>query len=63
MPILPLISFVVVAVIWLAVLLSVLPSGLGAGMEVWINLFVLIGFPLAACWAYLRVRAARRESD
>jgi hypothetical protein len=61
MPILPLISFIVIGVIWLAVLLEVVSNGFGQGQHLWINLFVLLGFPLAAYRAYLRMRAARGE--
>jgi hypothetical protein len=63
MPLLPLISFVVVGVIWLAVVLTVLGEGFGPGMHLWIQLFVLLGFPLAAWRAYVRIRAARGDLD
>jgi hypothetical protein len=63
MAILPLILFFVVAVIWLAVLLTVLSDGLGPGMHLWIQLFVLLGFPLAAYWAYLRIKSAKGEME
>ena len=59
MPVLPLISFAVVAVIWVLVLLSVIADGLGQGQRLWINLFVLLGFPLLAYRSYLRIKAAR----
>ena len=63
MPILPLIEFVVVGVIWVAVLLTVVSEGFGPGMDLWIQLFVLLGFPLFAYRSYLRIRAARGEPD
>jgi hypothetical protein len=63
MPLLPLISFVVVAVIWLAVLLTVVSEGLGPGMHLWIQLFVLLGFPLLAYRSWLRIRTARGDID
>jgi hypothetical protein len=54
---------VIVVVIWLAMLVTVVSEGLGAGMHPWIRLFVLIGFPLAATWSYLWIRAARGDLD
>ena len=63
MPLLPLISFIVVAVIWLAVLLTVVSEGFGPGMHLWIQLFVLLGFPLLAYRSFLRIRAARGELE
>jgi hypothetical protein len=61
MPLLPLISFIVVGLIWLAVLLEVVSNGLGRGQHLWIQLFVLLGFPLIAYRSYLRIRAARGD--
>ena len=63
MPVLPIVSFVIVAVIWLAMLVTVVSEGFGAGMHLWIRLFVLLGLPLAATWSYLRIRAARGDVD
>ena len=63
MPVLPIVSFVIVALIWLAMLVTVVSEGFGAGMHHWIRLTVLIGFPLAATWSYLRIRAARGGLD
>ncbi|MFN2433091.1 MAG: hypothetical protein ABR599_09825 [Gemmatimonadota bacterium] len=63
MPLLPLITFVVLALIWLAVLLTVVSEGFGPGMHLWIQIFVLLGFPLLAYRSYLRIRAARGELD
>jgi hypothetical protein len=63
MPILSLILFFVLAVIWIAVLLTVLSDGFGPGMHLWIQLFVLIGFPLAAYRTYLRIKSAKGELE
>ena len=63
MPIVAFIVFVVVVVIWLAVLLTVVSQGLGPGAHLWIQLFVLLGFPLVAYGAYVRFRRARPELD
>jgi hypothetical protein len=63
MPVLPIVSSVIVTVIWLAMLITVVSEGFGAGMHLWIRLTVLIGFPLAATWSYLRIRAARGDRD
>jgi hypothetical protein len=63
MPVLAIVTFVVVAVIWLAMLVTVVSEGFGAGMHLWIRLFVLIGFALVATCSYLRIRGARGDVD
>ena len=63
MPILPLILFIVIGVIWLAVVLTVLTEGFGPGMHLWMQIFVLVGFPMAAYWSWLRLRSARRRPE
>jgi hypothetical protein len=63
MQIVPVIAIVVAAVIWVAVLLTVLAQGLGAGMDRWIRLGALTALPLAAIYSYLRLRALRRGLD
>lgn len=64
MPLLPLILIIVLGVIWLAVLLTVLSDGgFGPGMHLWIQLFVLLGFPLAGYRSYLRIRSARGDLE
>ncbi len=61
MPLLPLISFLVAAAIWLAVLLSVLTEGFHSGQRLWFEIFFLIAPPLLAYRSWLRIRAARGE--
>jgi hypothetical protein len=63
MPILPLIQFIVIGVIWLAVVLTVLTEGFGPGMHLWMQIFVLVGFPMAAYWSWLRLRSVRRKPE
>ncbi len=61
MPILPAVSLGIVAVIWLAVVIAVVTEGVGPGMWFWMEIFVLLGFPLLAYRSWLRMRAARGE--
>ncbi len=64
MPLLPLIEFLVIAVIWVAVLLEVISNGVSPNTQkFWMEVFVLLGFPLIAYRSYLRIRAARGELD